>query len=94
MPSIVNYCYKICIDYKCGEYEYKWNESVAYNYNRLNYYNNDKCEFEYKFIDDFIISSKLNKDEVVNYIKFGLMSIFWTQKVKLFYAALLANNSH
>ena len=24
----------------------------------------------------------------------GLMSIFWTQKVKLFYAALLANNSH
>ena len=23
----------------------------------------------------------------------GLMSIFWTQKVKLFYAALLANNS-
>ena len=26
--------------------------------------------------------------------RFGLMSIFWTQKVKLFYAALLANNSH
>ena len=26
--------------------------------------------------------------------KTGLMSIFWTQKVKLFYAALLANNSH
>ena len=26
--------------------------------------------------------------------KYGLMSIFWTQKVKLFYAALLANNSH
>ena len=24
----------------------------------------------------------------------GLMSIFWTQKVKLFHAALLANNSH
>ena len=24
----------------------------------------------------------------------GLMSIFWTQKVKFFYAALLANNSH
>ena len=26
--------------------------------------------------------------------RIGLMSIFWTQKVKLFYAALLANNSH
>ena len=24
----------------------------------------------------------------------GLISIFWTQKVKLFYAALLTNNSH
>ena len=28
------------------------------------------------------------------YNEYGLMSIFWTQKVKLFYAALLANNSH
>lgn len=27
-------------------------------------------------------------------VKSDLMSIFWTQKVKLFYAALLANNSH
>ena len=34
--------------------------------------------------------------QYLNLIKqdFGLMSIFWTQKVKLFYAALLANNSH
>ena len=46
MPSIVNYCYKICVDYKCGEYEYKWNESVKYEYNGLNYINNNKCEFE------------------------------------------------
>lgn len=34
----------------------------------------------------YILASKLEE--------FGLMSIFWTQKVKLFYAALLANNSH
>ena len=31
---------------------------------------------------------------VLDKYKSGLMSIFWTQKVKLFYAALLANNSH
>ena len=31
---------------------------------------------------------------VVQQANSGLMSIFWTQKVKLFYAALLANNSH
>ena len=30
----------------------------------------------------------------IGYVLSGLMSIFWTQKVKLFYAALLANNSH
>jgi hypothetical protein len=29
-----------------------------------------------------------------NDARFGLMSIFWTQKVKLFYTAFLANNSH
>ncbi|WP_294345701.1 hypothetical protein, partial [uncultured Clostridium sp.] len=29
-----------------------------------------------------------------NSVRTGLMSIFWTQKVKLFYATLLANNSH
>ena len=72
MPSIVNYCYKICVDYKCGEYEYKWNESVKYEYNGLNYINNNKCEFEYKFIDDYIISSKLDKNELVNAINLSL----------------------
>ena len=34
------------------------------------------------------------KDYIFFYNNNGLMSIFWTQKVKLFYAALLANNSH
>ena len=37
------------------------------------------------------------KDDLISGIDYqngGLMSIFWTQKVKLFYAALLANNSH
>ena len=38
---------------------------------------------------------KLAKTICINILNFnGLMSIFWTQKVKLFYAALLANNSH
>ena len=37
------------------------------------------------------------KDDLISGIDYqngGLMSIFWTQKVKLFYATLLANNSH
>ena len=36
------------------------------------------------------------RNEVVKEIhaKIGLMSISWTQKVKLFYAVLLANNPH
>ena len=40
-----------------------------------------------KVIDKY---SRVNSEDV----EIGLMSIFWTQKVKLFYAALLANNSH
>ena len=36
----------------------------------------------------------INKNLNCSNIRIGLMSIFWTQKVKLFYAALLANNSH
>lgn len=35
-----------------------------------------------------------NEDVALDEELGGLMSIFWTQKVKLFYAALLANNSH
>ena len=43
---------------------------------------------------------KIANASLVNYVQeklnnhCGLMSIFWIQKVKLFYAALLANNSH
>lgn len=37
---------------------------------------------------------KRKTERVNRNINIGLMSIFWTQKVKLFYAALLANNSH
>lgn len=45
---------------------------------------------------EFICKTIKKVDENINVIFHGggLMSIFWTQKVKLFYAALLANNSH
>ena len=33
-------------------------------------------------------------DELTVNLEIGLMSISWTQKVKLFHDALLANNSH
>lgn len=36
----------------------------------------------------------INITFIIFFIPPGLMSISWTQKVKLFYAALLANNSH
>ena len=43
-----------------------------------------------------ILKRKKNNEVNLNIIEKnnGLMSIFWTQKVKFFYAALLANNSH
>lgn len=64
---------------------------------------NSGCEIDYTFIQyihnifDEIFKYCLNKDDE-KYLKLitsnGLMSISWTQKVKLFYAVLLASNSH
>ena len=42
----------------------------------------EESEFDFGFSNLFIT------------LEIGLMSISWTQKVKLFYAVLLANNSH
>ena len=58
-----------------------------------------------KMIDNKIVMDRINKLKIIACLLIvlghstaiytgGLMSIFWTQKVKLFYAALLANNSH
>lgn len=49
-----------------------------------------------------MIINVINSEKTIDFLNIspsifnnsGLMSIFWTQKVKLFYAALLANNSH
>ncbi len=40
--------------------------------------------------ENIVVIEMLKKDKLQG----GLMSISWTQKVKLFYAVLLANNSH
>ena len=47
------------------------------------------------YMENTFIKENFSKREVNTILnRIGLMSIFWTQKVKLFYAALLANNSH
>ena len=43
---------------------------------------------------DIILKRRKFPANVSVHINSGLMSIFWTQKVKLFYTVLLANNSH
>lgn len=70
--SIIKYCYKVCIDYKSGKYKYEWNDNDKYIYNRMNYNSNSEYEFKYRFIDDYVISSKLDKDELINTIKLSL----------------------
>ena len=70
-------------------------------------YRNEKNEFisgillnraisSYTCLKSFYYSNlnELEDSRVEDILHTGLMSIFWTQKVKLFYAALLANNSH
>ncbi len=54
--------------------------------------------FSKKLDDSYSFKSYLEEFSLLDLIflilGFGLMSISWTQKVKLFYAVLLANNSH
>ena len=50
----------------------------------------DVAEFEEKLG----VGTESGDYRIIEKVLPGLMSIFWTQKVKLFYAALLANNSH
>ena len=49
---------------------------------------------KYIRITDIDDSSRVFVDTDLTLPNIGLMSIYWTQKVKLFYAALLTNNSH
>lgn len=71
MPYIVEYCYKVCIAYKSGQYEYKWGDGASYKYNRLGYFGN-LCDFEYRFVDEYILYSRLNSKEMINAIELSL----------------------
>ena len=73
---------------KIGFRSEDWIPPVMYYYSKFKY---ERLEeflklLEFKFAGDWICG--------ITPTVSGLMSIFWTQKVKLFYAALLANNSH
>ena len=50
--------------------------------------NQQRAQDKYYYLDDRTFEIPELK------LLIGLMSIFWTHKVKLFYAALLATNSH
>lgn len=71
MPSIVEYCYKVCIAYKSGRYNDKWVNGEIYKYNRFKYWEN-LCDFEYRFIDEYILYSRLNRKEMINAIELSL----------------------
>ena len=90
-----------CIYHDVGKMNTKFQNKIISNINRQ-YEASNKLE-QIKLLEDKLmkveeiphgyLSNAFIPREFINN-NFGLMSIFWTQKVKLFYAALLANNSH
>jgi len=81
--------------YKTWEFRYDFCLNRIFDINKDIYITEDPNEFIIKNCRNIKIIDCENQPyynaDILNY---GLMSIFWTQKVKLFYAALLANNSH
>lgn len=65
MKNICDYCYRICVLYKSGSYKSKWIKENLYGLISLDsdeWYGNYILGF--KFIDDYIVDSKLDEYEV------------------------------
>ncbi|WP_294379086.1 type III toxin-antitoxin system ToxN/AbiQ family toxin [uncultured Clostridium sp.] len=86
-----NYMFPVpdeCLEYK--DFNIKPDSMSEDKYNKYKSLLNIEYEFCVKNESKILNRAKRTYTKVTN----GLMSIFWTQKVKLFYAVLLANNSH
>lgn len=58
---VVKYSYRVSILYKSGQYKYNWKDENLYGQVEVDYAKNI---LGFKFIDDYLIYSKLDKDEI------------------------------
>ncbi len=58
---VVKYSYRVSILYKAGQYKYKWKDENLYGKVEIGY---AQYILGFKFIDDYLIYSKLDKDEI------------------------------
>lgn len=68
--DLVKACYKTCVLYKCGDYRWKWNDKNLYG-EKSPIGESDILRlsiFAFKFLDDFIINSKLDKNIMIKTI--------------------------
>ncbi|MDB1943706.1 P-loop NTPase fold protein [Clostridium tertium] len=85
MKIICDYCYRICVLYKSGIYESKWLNENLYGMISLDsdkWYGNYILGF--KFIDDYIVDSKLNQYEVIKVINLYLEEKKNEEKKKMY----------
>lgn len=71
MPCIVEYCYKVCIAYKSGQYKEKWVDGESFKCNISENFGG-KYNFKYRFVDEYILYGKLNSEEMINTIELFL----------------------
>lgn len=73
LKDMINYSFSIAVAYKQGTYEWKWTENTVYmeidsfeKASELGY------QIAFRFIDEFMIYSKCNQEEIDNDIKYYL----------------------
>lgn len=72
MKKICEYSYRVCILFKSGSYKYPWEKESLYDNIELEPNNWFSNILGFKFIDDFIIDSKLDEVEVITAIELYL----------------------
>lgn len=62
LSHIIRYCFKICVSYKSGAYEYDWTKNEEYGQKTISKVGIFRTDLNFRFVDDFVVDSKLDKD--------------------------------
>ena len=81
LKEMINYSFCIAVAYKQGTYEWQWTENTVYKELDTFEKATDKgYEIAFRFIDEFMIYSKCNQDEIDNDIKYYLSKEYEKEK--------------
>lgn len=76
LKLITEYCFYICVIYKMGQYKSNWSKDSLYSLIPISGHIPDKNSIlGFKFIDEFVIHSKLNENEIYYTIDFYIKNL-------------------